>query len=87
MSTCQSRLLDAGISPEETAAQCKAVIFAGVDLTAVMVEAPGKKLNVASGKRITQRDCQTWIVESANQLFKDYIFTAEVAVYLHKIKQ
>ncbi|KAJ5497533.1 Cytochrome P450 [Penicillium fimorum] len=36
-STYQSRLLEAGISPQETAAQCKAVIFAGADSTAVML--------------------------------------------------
>ncbi|KAJ5193702.1 Cytochrome P450 [Penicillium cf. griseofulvum] len=37
ISTYQSRLLEAGVSPEETAAQCKAVIFAGADSTAVML--------------------------------------------------
>ncbi|KAL2824850.1 cytochrome P450 [Aspergillus cavernicola] len=35
--TYQSCLLDAGISSEETAAQCKAVIFAGADSTTVML--------------------------------------------------
>jgi cytochrome P450 len=37
MLTYQSRLLEAGVSPEETAAQCKAVIFASADSTAVML--------------------------------------------------
>ncbi|KAE8137488.1 cytochrome P450 [Aspergillus pseudotamarii] len=35
--TYQSRLLSAGISPTETAAQCKAIVFAGADSTAVML--------------------------------------------------
>ncbi|KAL4974085.1 cytochrome P450 [Aspergillus desertorum] len=35
--TYQSRLLGAGIAPEETAAQCKAIVFAGADSTAVML--------------------------------------------------
>ncbi|KAE8373920.1 cytochrome P450 [Aspergillus bertholletiae] len=36
-STYQSRLLSAGISRTETAAQCKAIVFAGADSTAVML--------------------------------------------------
>ena len=39
------------------------------------------------GKKITQRNCQTWIVESADQLVKDGIFNKEVADYLHAIRQ
>lgn len=35
--TYQSRLLGAGIAPEETAAQSKAIVFAGADSTAVML--------------------------------------------------
>ncbi|KAE8163388.1 cytochrome P450 [Aspergillus tamarii] len=35
--TYQSRLLSAGISSTETAAQCKAIVFAGADSTAVML--------------------------------------------------
>ncbi|EGE02380.1 hypothetical protein TEQG_01417 [Trichophyton equinum CBS 127.97] len=56
------------------------------------LKAPGKTLNAAndmaaSGKKIIQRNCQTWIVESADQLVKDYIFSRDVAIYLHTIKQ
>ena len=36
-SSYQTRLLQAGISPAETAAQCKAVVFAGADSTSVML--------------------------------------------------
>lgn len=39
------------------------------------------------GKKITQRNCQTWILESADQLVKDGIFDREVAAYLHAIRQ
>ncbi|KAH7305600.1 hypothetical protein B0I35DRAFT_454362 [Stachybotrys elegans] len=57
-------------------------------------EAPTKSLNSASEdsagkafKRIVQRDCQTWVVESAEQLAADGIFSQEVAAYLRAIKQ
>ncbi|KAI2078873.1 hypothetical protein LOZ36_006791 [Ophidiomyces ophidiicola] len=64
----------------------------GFEASAYKVKAPGKTLNAAndmaaSGKKIIQRNCQTWIVESANQLVKDYIFSWDVAIYLHTIKQ
>lgn len=39
------------------------------------------------GKKISQRNCQTWIVESADQLVKDGIFDQEVAAYLHAVRQ
>ncbi|KAI5789091.1 hypothetical protein EDC01DRAFT_717729 [Geopyxis carbonaria] len=38
-------------------------------------------------RRLTQRDCQTWIVESADQLVRDQIFGSEVAAFVHSIKQ
>jgi hypothetical protein len=38
-------------------------------------------------KKIVQRNCQTWIVESADQLVADGIFTREVADYVHSKKQ
>lgn len=38
-------------------------------------------------KKIIQRNCQTWVVESADQLVADGIFTPEVADYLHSKKQ
>ncbi|KAM5433021.1 hypothetical protein MferCBS31731_007244 [Microsporum ferrugineum] len=64
----------------------------GFEASAYKVKAPGKTLNAAndmaaSGKKIIQRNCQTWIVESADQLVKDYIFSRDVAIYLHTIKQ
>ncbi|KAJ4215887.1 hypothetical protein NW757_014684 [Fusarium falciforme] len=56
------------------------------------VKAPEKSLNAASQsgvpqKRVVQRNCQTWIVESADQLVADRILSPEVAAYLHAIKQ
>lgn len=66
------------------------------ETSAYKVKAPEKTLNAVDdkamaaksvGKKITQRNCQTWIVESADQLAKDHIFSKEVAAYLHAIKQ
>ncbi|KAJ6181143.1 hypothetical protein N7519_011604 [Penicillium mononematosum] len=56
------------------------------------IEAPGKSLNTVSdgikpGRKVIQRDCQTWIVESADQLRRDNILSQEVVSYLHAIKQ
>ncbi|TLD24184.1 hypothetical protein PspLS_06699 [Pyricularia sp. CBS 133598] len=39
------------------------------------------------GKRIMQRDCQTWIVELADQLVLDGTFAPEVASYLRAVQQ
>jgi len=39
------------------------------------------------GKKISQRNCQTWIVESADQLVKDDIFNKGAATYLHAVRQ
>ncbi|KAJ5940762.1 hypothetical protein N7516_000930 [Penicillium verrucosum] len=39
------------------------------------------------GRKVIQRDCQTWIVESADQLHRDNILSNGVAAYLHAIKQ
>lgn len=36
---------------------------------------------------VKQRNCQTWIVESADQLVKDGIFKAETAAYLRSVEQ
>ncbi|KAF4969844.1 hypothetical protein FSARC_3002 [Fusarium sarcochroum] len=38
-------------------------------------------------KRVVQRNCQTWIVEAADQLVRDGIFNPDVAAYLHGVKQ
>ncbi|KAL4797604.1 hypothetical protein BDV19DRAFT_358377 [Aspergillus venezuelensis] len=38
-------------------------------------------------RRIVQRDCQTWIVESARKLVNDGIFVDEVADFLNSIQQ
>ncbi|KAH7319620.1 hypothetical protein B0I35DRAFT_477956 [Stachybotrys elegans] len=59
--------------------------------SASKIAAPGKSLNSASdmssGKKVVQRNCQTWVVESAYQLTTDGIFLPEVAAYLNAIKQ
>ncbi|KAJ5573732.1 uncharacterized protein N7459_008159 [Penicillium hispanicum] len=39
------------------------------------------------GRRVVQRDCQTWIVESADQLVRDGILTEGVRQYLRAIQQ
>ncbi|KAJ4127731.1 hypothetical protein NW768_008003 [Fusarium equiseti] len=55
------------------------------------VKPPGKSPNpVGSGApktKVVQRNCQTWIVESADQLVTDGILRSDVAIYLHDIKQ
>ncbi|KAF4503491.1 hypothetical protein FAGAP_272 [Fusarium agapanthi] len=56
------------------------------------VKVPEKTLNdttesEAPKKRIVQRNCQTWIVESADQLVSDGILSSDVAGYLHATKQ
>ncbi|KAJ5994760.1 hypothetical protein N7481_001737 [Penicillium waksmanii] len=55
-------------------------------------KAPSKSLNAVNetstpGKNIVQRNCQTWIVESAEKLLKDNIFSEEIVAYLHATKQ
>ncbi|KAJ6019880.1 hypothetical protein N7499_002988 [Penicillium canescens] len=58
------------------------------ETSAYKVKVPGKSLNTtSSAQEITQKNCQTWIVESADQLLKDHIFSREVAIYLHAIEQ
>ncbi|KAF5589686.1 hypothetical protein FPCIR_6664 [Fusarium pseudocircinatum] len=56
------------------------------------VKVPEKTLNdttesEAPKKRIVQRNCQTWIVESADQLVADGILSSDVADYLYATKQ
>ncbi|KAL3441472.1 hypothetical protein BJX65DRAFT_288573 [Aspergillus insuetus] len=57
------------------------------------VEVPVKSLRSINSEatgvptRIIQRDCQTWIVEAAEQLVKKGIFNSEVAAYLRAIQQ
>ncbi|BCS24062.1 uncharacterized protein APUU_40506S [Aspergillus puulaauensis] len=58
------------------------------------VDVPGKSLvgiddvpREGAGRKVTQRDCQTWIVESADQLVKDGIFKSEVVDYLRAAQQ
>ncbi|ODM20279.1 hypothetical protein SI65_03332 [Aspergillus cristatus] len=63
------------------------------EASAHKVKAPEKTLKAVDdkvtpvGKKITQRNCQTWIIESADQLVSDRIFSREVAAYLHAIRQ
>ncbi|TQV92844.1 hypothetical protein IF1G_08768 [Cordyceps javanica] len=56
------------------------------------VNAPGKTLNTvgdgsAAGKKVTQRNCQSWIIESADQLVADGMLSPDIAAYLHAIEQ
>ncbi|ESZ95246.1 hypothetical protein SBOR_4358 [Sclerotinia borealis F-4128] len=55
-------------------------------------KAPGKTLNAVEdtaqrGNKITQKDCQSWLVAAADHIVEDGIFDPEVGVYLHAIKQ
>ncbi|KNG91063.1 hypothetical protein ANOM_000754 [Aspergillus nomiae NRRL 13137] len=68
----------------------------GFEASVYKVKAPGKSLNtvtetaILEGKKaqkVNQRNCQTWIVESADQLVRDGIFSQEVATYLRAIEQ
>ncbi|KAH8653614.1 hypothetical protein BX600DRAFT_501183 [Xylariales sp. PMI_506] len=58
----------------------------GFEASAYKIEVPEKNLNMSSGKKIRQRNCQTWIIESADQLVRDGIFNQNVTTYLHKIE-
>ncbi|KAJ9204631.1 hypothetical protein DTO164E3_1806 [Paecilomyces variotii] len=68
----------------------------GFEASVYKVKAPEKSLNAIDdngtrirnvGKKIKQRDCQTWIVESAAQLVEDGVFSKEVVDYLQTVKQ
>ncbi|KXJ85965.1 hypothetical protein Micbo1qcDRAFT_140936, partial [Microdochium bolleyi] len=53
---------------------------------------PGKTLNDARnaahpGRKVIQRDCQTWILESAAGLVQDGIMSVEAADYLRALAQ
>ncbi|KAF7923482.1 uncharacterized protein EAE97_010920 [Botrytis byssoidea] len=55
-------------------------------------EVPGKTLNsvrdeINPGKRITQKDCQSWLVGAADHLVQDGIFGPEIAGFLHAVRQ
>ncbi|KAM0226692.1 hypothetical protein ACHAPO_012153 [Fusarium lateritium] len=55
------------------------------------VKPPAGSLNSAQcdapKTRLIQRDCQTWILESANQLVTEGILSQDVIIYLEAIKQ
>ncbi|KAK1987891.1 hypothetical protein LZ30DRAFT_745512 [Colletotrichum cereale] len=64
----------------------------GFEASVHKAKAPEKTLNSAedmskTSRNITQKDCQSWLVESAEFLVQDRIFNSEVAVYLHAIEQ
>ncbi|KAE8311555.1 hypothetical protein BDV41DRAFT_565695 [Aspergillus transmontanensis] len=72
------------------------VPICGFEASVYKVKAPEKSLNTVTetaiaegqkGQKVNQRNCQTWIVESADQLVRDSIFNQEVATYLHAIEQ
>ncbi|TGO20788.1 hypothetical protein BPAE_0265g00030 [Botrytis paeoniae] len=55
-------------------------------------EVPGKTLNsvvdeINPGKNITQKDCQSWLVEAADHLVQDGIFEPEIAGFLYTVRQ
>ncbi|OAQ98766.1 hypothetical protein LLEC1_07914 [Akanthomyces lecanii] len=56
------------------------------------VEAPGKTLNTVAGdgvvgKKVALKNCQSWVIESADQLVIDQMLLPEVAAYLRAIEQ
>ncbi|RAQ73936.1 hypothetical protein AFCA_005462 [Aspergillus flavus] len=68
----------------------------GFEASVYKVKAPEKSLNTVTGttiaegqkgQKVNQSNCQTWVVESADQLVRDEIFNQEVAAYLHAIEQ
>ncbi|KAL2816646.1 hypothetical protein BDW59DRAFT_153123 [Aspergillus cavernicola] len=67
----------------------------GFERSVYKAKVPGKSLMSVSAisgeeagrRKIVQRDCQTWIVESADQLVVDGIFVNDVADYLRAIQQ
>ncbi|KAK2005650.1 hypothetical protein LZ32DRAFT_596812 [Colletotrichum eremochloae] len=64
----------------------------GFEISTHKAKAPEKTLNSAEdmtkrGRKITQKNCQSWAVEAADFLVQDRIFNSEVADYLHVIKQ
>ncbi|KAJ9298877.1 hypothetical protein DTO271G3_3119 [Paecilomyces variotii] len=68
----------------------------GFEASVYKVKVPEKSLNAIDdndmrtrnvGKKIRQRDCQTWIIESAAQLVEDGVFSKEVVDYLQAVKQ
>ncbi|KAF4781494.1 hypothetical protein HER10_EVM0012717 [Colletotrichum scovillei] len=64
----------------------------GFEASAYKAKAPEKTLNAAedkdsSGKKVILKDCQTWLVEAAGYLVEDRMFSPEVSIYLHAIKQ
>ncbi|OJJ86822.1 uncharacterized protein ASPGLDRAFT_73010 [Aspergillus glaucus CBS 516.65] len=85
----ETKMLNGGEFKVDTVPVC------GFEASAHKVEVPEKSLNSVEemvdtsnvGKKISQRNCQTWIVESADQLVKDGIFDKEVAAYLQAVRQ
>lgn len=68
----------------------------GFERSAHKVPVPEKSLNTVEanvlqmatpGRKTQQRDCQTWIVESADQLFRDGIFDENVVAYLRELER
>lgn len=68
----------------------------GFERSAHKVPVPEKSLNTVEanflqratpGKKTQQRDCQTWIFESADQLFRDGIFDENVVAYLRELER
>jgi hypothetical protein len=87
----ENSMLNNGIHTVDHAPACP------FESTLYKIKVPEKSLNAVSsnsvrsersvGKKIVHRNCQTWIVESAEQLVEERIFSKEVAAYLHAIKQ
>ncbi|KID86171.1 hypothetical protein MGU_06604 [Metarhizium guizhouense ARSEF 977] len=79
-------MLNNGIHKLDTVPVCM------FEASASKIDAPGKTLNSISTtpcprSMVKQRNCQTWIVESADQLVKDGIFNADTAAYLRSVEQ
>lgn len=82
----EARMLNGGMLMFDDMPVC------GFEESVHKVPAPGKTLNTVAdgevkGKKITQRNCQTWIIESADQLVRDGILLPQVAAYLRATEQ
>ncbi|KAJ6790416.1 hypothetical protein PWT90_07659 [Aphanocladium album] len=82
----EERMLNGGVFKFDTAPVCP------FEESVHKIKVPEKTLTTVGGdspavKKITQRNCQTWIIESADQLVRDGILLPDVAAYLRAIEQ
>ncbi|KAJ1325241.1 DUF6540 domain-containing protein [Microdochium nivale] len=82
----EAAMFNSGVYKVDDAPRCR------FEKSLYKTQVPGKTLNDASnnarsGKKIIERDCQTWIVESAAGLAREGIMNVQVADYLRAMAQ